>query len=75
MPSITTQTVGSLESARVCYEVADIFRDYGQQYKRSRSLPVSHLKVAFLRGRHHLFDYVHGQHLHRGFGGDRHGAP
>jgi len=45
MPSIATQTAGALESARVCYEVADIFRDYGQQYRCSRSLPVSHLKV------------------------------
>ena len=45
MPSIATQTAGSLESARACYEVADIFRDYGQQYRCSRSLPVSHLKV------------------------------
>ncbi|NIQ12004.1 MAG: IS91 family transposase [Gammaproteobacteria bacterium] len=45
MPSIATQTAGNLESTRPCYEVADIFREYGEQYKRSHSLPLSHLKV------------------------------
>jgi len=45
MPSVANQTAGNLESARPCYEVADIFREYGEQYKRSHSLPLSHLKV------------------------------
>jgi len=45
MPSIATQTAGSLESARPRYEVADIFREYGEQYRRSHSLPLSYLKV------------------------------
>ena len=45
MPSIAAQTAGSLESAKACYEVADIFRECGEQYKRSHSLPLSHLKV------------------------------
>lgn len=45
MSSVATQTAGNLESARPCYEVADIFREYGEQYKRSHSLPLSHLKV------------------------------
>ena len=37
-------TAGSLESARPRYEVADIFREYGEQYRRSHSLPLSDLK-------------------------------
>jgi hypothetical protein len=57
MPSVAIQTAGNLESAtrqargeqgrttRPCYEAADIFREYGEQYKRSHSLPMSHLKV------------------------------
>jgi predicted Zn-ribbon and HTH transcriptional regulator len=45
MPSVATQTAGSLESARPRYEVADIFREYGEQYRRNHSLPLSHLKV------------------------------
>lgn len=45
MPSIATQTAGNLESARPRYEVADIFREYGQQYRHSHPLPLSHLKV------------------------------
>ena len=45
MPSVATQTAGSLESARPHYEVADIFREYGEQYRRSHSLPLSDLKV------------------------------
>jgi len=45
MPSVTTQTAGNLESTRPCYEVADIFREYGEQYRRSHSLPLSDLKV------------------------------
>ena len=45
MPSVAIQTAGSLESARPRYEVADIFREYGEQYRRSHSLPLSDLKV------------------------------
>ena len=45
MPSVAIQTAGNLKSARPCYEVADIFREYGEQYRRSRSLPLSDLKV------------------------------
>jgi len=45
MSSITTQTAGSLESARARYEVADIFRAYGRQYRQKVPLPLSHLKV------------------------------
>jgi hypothetical protein len=45
MLSIATRTAGSLESARPRYEVADIFREYGKQYRRSHSLPLSDLKV------------------------------
>ena len=45
MPSVAIQPAGSLESARPRYEVADIFREYGEQYRRSHSLPLSDLKV------------------------------
>ena len=45
MPSIAMQTAGNLESARPRYEVAEIFREYGEQYKRSHPLPLSDLKV------------------------------
>jgi hypothetical protein len=45
MPSVAIQTAGSLESARPRYEVADIFREYGEQYRRSHSLPLSDLKM------------------------------
>ena len=45
MPCVATQTAGNLESARPCYEVAGIFREYGEQYRCSHSLPLSHLKV------------------------------
>jgi hypothetical protein len=45
MPSVTTQTAGNLESTRPCYEVADIFHDYGEQYRRRHPLPLSHLNV------------------------------
>jgi len=45
MLSIATRTAGNLESTRPRYEVADIFREYGEQYRRSHSLPLSDLKV------------------------------
>jgi hypothetical protein len=45
MPSVTTQAAGNPESARPRYEVADIFREYSEQYRRSHPLPLSHLKV------------------------------
>jgi hypothetical protein len=45
MLSVTTQTAGNIESARPCFEVADIFRDYGEQYRRSHPLPRPYLKV------------------------------
>jgi hypothetical protein len=45
MPSVAVQTAGNLKSARPCYEVADIFREYGEQYRRSHPLPLPHLKV------------------------------
>jgi len=45
MPSVTTQVAGNIESARPCYEVADIFRDYGEQYRQNHPLPLSGLKV------------------------------
>jgi hypothetical protein len=45
MPSVTTQAAGNIESASPCYEVADIFRDYGEQYRQNHPLPLSGLKV------------------------------
>lgn len=45
MPSVTTQTAGTIESARLSCEVANVFRQYGEQYRCSRVLPLSHLKV------------------------------
>ncbi len=45
MPSVTTQTAGTIESARLSCEVADIFCKYGEQYRSSNPLPLSHLKV------------------------------
>ncbi len=45
MLSIAMRTAGNLESTRPRYEVADIFREYGEQYRRSHSLPLSDLKV------------------------------
>ena len=45
MPSVATQTAGIFESVRSSPEVADIFRQYGGQYRRSHPLPLSHLKV------------------------------
>jgi hypothetical protein len=39
------QTPRNLETERPRYEVADIFGEYGEQYRRSHSLPLSHLKV------------------------------
>lgn len=45
MLSVATQTAGTFESARPSPEVADVFGQYGEQYRRSRPLPLSHLKV------------------------------
>jgi hypothetical protein len=45
MPSVATQTAGTFESAKLSCEVADVFREYGEQYRCSHSLPLSHLKV------------------------------
>jgi len=45
MLSSATRTAGNLESTRPRYEVSDIFREYGEQYRRSHSLPLSDLKV------------------------------
>ncbi|MDT8302888.1 MAG: IS91 family transposase [Sedimentisphaerales bacterium] len=45
MLSIATRTAGSLKSTRPRYEVADIFREYGKQYRCSHALPLSDLKV------------------------------
>jgi len=45
MPSVATQAAGTFESARPCDEVADIFRRYGELYRRDHPLPLSHLKV------------------------------
>jgi predicted Zn-ribbon and HTH transcriptional regulator len=45
MLSSATRTAGNLESTRPRYEVADIFREYGEQYRRSHSLPLPDLKV------------------------------
>ena len=41
MPSVATQTAGTFESARPSHEVADIFRRYGEKYRRDHPLPVS----------------------------------
>lgn len=45
MPSVATLTAGTIESPRLSCEVADVFREYGEQYRRSHALPLSHLKV------------------------------
>jgi hypothetical protein len=45
MPSIAMRTAGNLQSTRPRYEVADIFREYSEQYRSSHSLPLSDLKV------------------------------
>lgn len=45
MPSVTKQAAGTTESSRLSCEVADVFREYGEQYRHSHVLPLSHLKV------------------------------
>lgn len=45
MPPTATCKAGHLPTTKPHYEVADIFRTYGSQYRQTVSLPRSHLKV------------------------------
>ena len=45
MPSAAVRAAGKGRLTKPRHEVADIFRKYGQTYRNSHSLPLSHLKV------------------------------